>query len=365
MKPYRILILCLLLPVMAWGGNNKKDIALANKVADYQIKTFQEFNASKKNRSDLHWGNGALYRGMLMWNQVSGYAPAEDFVMNIGQKNDWKCGPRVYHADDICVGQAYLMLYQKYHRPEMLAGVKQRADSTIIDPSRAPVDIQVKVPDGKIRWTWCDALFMAPPVYSRLSVITGDEKYRDFMDNEYYQTARYLYDNRYNLFYRDSRYITRREKNGKPVFWGRGNGWVYAALTFILEDLPENHPTYPYYLKLYHEMTDAVIECQDAQGSWHASMLDRETFPNAENSGSGFLTYGLAWGINHGLLTGKEYRQAARNGWKAIKTYVDKDGRLGYVQPVGGSPQKAKPDQTEAYGVGAFLMAASEMIRMK
>ena len=112
-------------------------------------------------------------------------------------------------------------------------------------------------------------------------------------------------------------------------------------------------------------MADAVVRCQDKQGSWHASLLDPSSYPAPENSASGFFTYGLAWGVNHGILKGKKYKKAALQGWKALKSYVHEDGMLGYVQPVSAAPEQVTKNMTEVYGVGAFLLAGIEMLEMK
>lgn len=122
---------------------------------------------------------------------------------------------------------------------------------------------------------------------------------------------------------------------------------------------------YDYFKSLYLKMTEAVLKCQDANGSWHASLLAPENYPTAENSSSGFMTYGLAWGVNHGILKGKVYRKAVEKGWKALCSYVREDGKLEYVQPVAGSPGKITKDMTEVYGVGAFLLAATESLIFK
>lgn len=233
-------------------------------------------------------------------------------------------GRRQYHADDICVGQAYLMLYQRYKDPAMLRPVKQRADSVIAFPAETKIHIKAK--NGSKRWSWCDALFMAPPVYALLANITGDNSYREFMNCEFYASSRSLFDAAENLYYRDARYFDKREKNGKKVFWGRGNGWCYAALAILLETLPESDPMYDYYRRMFLRMSEAVVACQDARGSWHPSMLDHETYPMPENSASGFFTYGLAWGVNHGLLTAPVYKRAARRGWKAL-WFICRPGR--------------------------------------
>lgn len=109
-------------------------------------------------------------------------------------------------------------------------------------------------------------------------------------------------------------------------------------------------------------MTETVLATQDENGSWHASLLAPLQYSSPENSASGFMTYGLGWGVNHGILKGKTYRKAALKGWNALCSYVSEDGKLQYVQLVAGSPELIEKDMTEAYGVGVFLLAASEII---
>ena len=49
-------------------------------------------------------------------------------------------------------------------------------------------------------------------------------------------------------------------------------------------------------------MAAKILTCQQADGLWRASLLDPDSFPLKETSGSGFYTYALAWGVNQGLL---------------------------------------------------------------
>lgn len=257
----------------------------------------------------------------------------------------------------------YIRMYEKYHDPVMIQPTIARVDSIVAKPSKARLWLGAK--NWSERWSWCDALFMAPPVYGQLNKLYPEKNYLDFMDREFREATDSLYDADAGLYYRDRRYIPKKEKNGEKVFWGRGNGWVFAGLPLLLQTLPKEHPTYNYYLNIYKEMASSVIKCQDKNGSWHASMLDPESYPSPENSASGFFVYGLGWGINQGILKGKKYKKAAQKGWKALKSYVHEDGMLGYVQPVSAAPEQVTKDMTEVYGVGAFLMAGIEMLKMK
>jgi rhamnogalacturonyl hydrolase YesR len=89
-------------------------------------------------------------------------------------------------------------------------------------------------------------------------------------------------------------------------------------------------------------------------------LLGPENSP-AETSGTGFFVFGLAWGVNRGLLDGNEYRPSIYKGWHALNRAVAKDGRLGWVQQVSDRPEQVAESDTQFYGVGAFLLAASEV----
>jgi unsaturated rhamnogalacturonyl hydrolase len=177
-------------------------------------------------------------------------------------------------------------------------------------------------------------------------------------------TTDFLYDKTEHLYFRDSSYFDRREANGRKVFWSRGNGWVFAGLVRVLEAMPADAPQRPRYVQLYRDMAAKLITIQQPDGLWRSSLLDPNAWPAKETSGTGFFCYGLAWGINHGLLDQAVYRPAVVKAWQGLVGCVHDDGMLGSVQPIGAAPDKVSPDLTENYGAGAFLLAGSEMLKM-
>jgi rhamnogalacturonyl hydrolase YesR len=203
---------------------------------------------------------------------------------------------------------------------------------------------------------------MAPPAWIALTKATGDGRYLAHADAEFWATTDYLYDRGEHLYYRDSRYLSQRDAQGRKIFWGRGNGWVFAGLARILTDLPAHHPSRPRYEALFKEMAARLVSLQGSRGYWPVSLLEPQESP--ETSGTGFFVYGLAWGVNHGLLPERRYRQSIHRGWRALVAAVQPDGKLGWVQRIGAQPDQVGADDTQLYGVGAFLLAASEVSRM-
>lgn len=219
------------------------------RVADWQIAHSREVV-----HGQLNWVNATFYLGLSRWAAIAetenGDGMYYEWLRKLGARNYWQVDQRMYHADDVCVAQMYLDLYRKYGRQEMLIASQARIDWVISHPSKGSFALDYGDASTLERWTWCDALFMAPPVYARLYSITGDKKYLRFMDREYRATYDHLFDREEHLFYRDHRYIGQKEANGRKVFWGRGNGWVIGGLVEILRELPRGHKSRPFYENL-------------------------------------------------------------------------------------------------------------------
>jgi rhamnogalacturonyl hydrolase YesR len=260
----------------------------------------------------------------------------------------------------------YVELYRKYKQPEMIAPMKAYFDRIMANPST--IDLKFVFTDtswATERWSWCDALFMGPTVWAKMANVTGNPKYLDFMLKEYQATTDYLYSKKDQLYFRDSRYFDTPEANGQPMFWGRGNGWVFAGLPVIIRELPKDYAQKAYFENLYREMAAKILSLQDTSGYWHASLLDPASYPNPEMSATGFFMFGLAWGINNGYLDRKTYLPAVRKGWNAMQKAVMEDGKVGWIQPIGENPKNVTRDMTEVYGVGAFLLAGTEIYKLK
>lgn len=329
--------------------------AVMEKVAAWQLA-----NPSKHHSAD--WTHGALYAGMTAWAQMADSEKYDEALLGFGRQNNWQPHKRVYHADDHVVGQMYIEMYKKHKDKKMMGGIQERFDSILADRSTGTLELGKQ--QGRDRWWWCDALFMAPPVWAKLARMTGDRRYLDFMNEEWWATTDYLYDKEEHLYYRDDSFFSKREANGQKIFWSRGNGWVLGGLVRVLEEMPDDYPDRPRYETLYKEMAARLIAIQPEDGLWRASLLDPGSYPVGEASGTGFYCYGLAWGINHGYLDSKTYLPAAMKAWKGLVGCVHPDGKLGNVQPIGADPRQVSADQTEIYGVGAFLLAGSEIYKI-
>jgi rhamnogalacturonyl hydrolase YesR len=222
-------------------------------------------------------------------------------------------------------------------------------------------------------WDWIDALQMAMPVFAKLTEVTGDSKYSERMYEMYMDTkvTQGLYNKKDDLWWRDADFLPPyNEPNGEDCYWSRGNGWVVAALVRVMEILPED-PHYKEYLKTYKAMVKALIPLQREDGFWNASLHDPNNYGGKETSGTALFVYGMAWGVNNGILSAKKYLPAITKAWNAMANEsVHDNGFLGYVQGTGKEPKDGQPvtyiskPDFEDYGLGCFLLAGSEVYKL-
>jgi unsaturated rhamnogalacturonyl hydrolase len=349
-------------------------LLVGDRVAEWQLAHLDEFSYVRTFRDETEQGSGwiqaAFFIGLAHWAQATDNSRYFAALLDRAAANDWQLGPRGWHADDQAIGQVYLALAEQSESARRTRAIVDAFDRILARPPDNPLEFGPAA-DGQSegacqrRWCWCDALFMAPPAWVMLSNATGNAKYRDYAIREYFATTDVLFDADAGLFYRDSRYFGRRSRFGNKVFWSRGNGWVFAGLPLILDALPADHDARAAFVALFRSMAVALRAVQQPAGYWSPSLLDRDPGALPETSGTAFITFGLAWGVNHGLLSKSDYGDSVERGWSAIVAAVDESGRPGWVQQVGSEPDAVHKTDTQLYGSGALLLAAAEMLRWK
>jgi rhamnogalacturonyl hydrolase YesR len=325
------------------------------RVADWQL--------ANPSRHPIHdWTQAPFFMGLAAFHQVSGETKYLTALDEFGKNLAYGPGPQLTHADDHAVLQAWLELYElDRDKAKLQPSINHFVKIADALSERKPKSIS----GGTFTWCWCDALFMSPPVWARLSKITGDPKYLELADREWWTTTDLLYNPQYHLYYRDNHYFNRQTPSGKKVFWSRGNGWVLGGLVNMLDHIPADHPSRVKYLGLYHDMMHEIVKLQNPDGLWRTSLLDSDG-PVGESSGTAFYVQAMAWGLSRGLLPEGIFRPAVMKGYKALAANIQPDGMLGFVQKIGDAPDNytTTAKSTEVYGSGAFLTAGAEIIRL-
>ncbi|MDE1163128.1 MAG: glycoside hydrolase family 88 protein [Acidobacteriaceae bacterium] len=335
--------------------------AATRKVADWQLRVSEPY-------FEHIWTWSVLYSGFIAASESTGDPKYREAMQHMSEHFHYELAGRTPNADTQSIAQTYLELY-------MLQAAHDRAwspdlNQTMVAPTRADLDNVINLPtvragDPRIPWWWCDALFMAPPVWARMYAVTGDHKYIDYLDKQWANTYAVLWDADEHLYARDETFKSQRSLNGKKIFWSRGEGWVMGGLARTLEYLPKDDPRRAFYEQNLRDLAAAVTRHLDPKTHLlHASLLDPEHFPLDETSGSALYLYGLAWGVNEGVLDAKTYRPVIDKVWAGLLHHVYADGRFGGIQQTGAEPAFYPPSASFTYGVGGYLLATAELKRM-
>ncbi len=280
---------------------------------------------------------------------------------------------------------------------------------------------------------WCDGQYMGPAMWAEwLGVFQSASSYADW-ENDWKDIAnqldivcRYTYSPSDKLFFHGMTAALSKNYTWKPAAgtfhsqeaWGRGAGWLFAALVDILEFMPAGIDvrttfTYPdgkqvtnvdsrtrllYYLTL---MADGLAQRQDPSTHCWTQLLryDNGTIPSGatnpnyiESSASSMFVYAYLKAIRLGLLTGTTtdksgatvtYKELAKRGFEGVVTHFICKQSKGDIQIIqscesagldGGRPGNANyylgndndtriNDASEGKALGPFILAAVEYER--
>ena len=351
-------------PVAANAFGRATVMADAERLARWQLdKLAAESLPSEDARS---WQQAVLWVGMAAFADDGAPSWAGKAVLDRALGNGWMPGARRYSADDQLIGDVYLWAARHGAGQAAITPLRASFDAILKNPSRAHLALYLG-PQGYAayskaeclqRWCWSDALFMAPSVWLTLSRQTGDRRYRDFALSEFWDSTNFLYDPAERLYFRDSRFFDLRDTAGRKIFWSRGNGWAFAGIARMLMALPAKDPARKPLEDLFRDMAGRLKGLQKPDGYWPSALLETGPTP-PETSGTALITYGFAWGVGHGILKRADYEPSIRLGWTALESAIQPDGRLGWVQRAGDRPAGSAASDTQQYGVGLFLLAAT------
>jgi rhamnogalacturonyl hydrolase YesR len=362
--------ICLFYTVVLNVSCGRDAVATKSQVIDIITRVNDRWQESHPTPANAFWHPAAYHTGNIAAYRVTGHERFKEYSLAWARHNEWmgaksndrsewkyrygETDAHVLFGDWQTCFQVYIDLYNMDGGEEKIARAREVMEYEMSTP-------------GNDYWWWADGLYMVMPVMTKLYGVTGNRLYLDKMW-EYFSFSRDLmYDAESGLFFRDGNFVYPKHKtsNGNKDFWARGNGWVFAALAKVLQDLPTDDPHREDYLAIYRKMAATLAATQQAEGYWAKSLIDLEHAPGYETSGTAFFTYGLLWGVNNSVLDKKTYSPVIEKGWQYLTTIaLQPDGTVGWVQPIGARADQHKnigPATTADFGVGAFLLAASEM----
>ena len=235
---------------------------------------------------------------------------------------------------------------------------------------------------------WLDGLYMCQPFYTEYETRFNDCRNYDDIFRQFETVERNMRDGRSGLYYhaydcsRKSFWcdkVTGLSNN----FWLRAIGWFSMAM---LDTLMVMDPAYmggePYekLKRQFVDLMEAMHRYQDSSGMWYQVVNVGGMEKNyLETSGSAIMAYAYLKGVRLGFLPAEyiEYGKAAYEGICNKYLTSDENGiHLGGICLVAGLGGKQMRSGTYEYymsepvvkddakGVGPFLMAYSEMLRL-
>lgn len=319
----------------------------------------------KKVRPSSLWTRAVYYEGLMALYAVDPQQRYIDYTDKWAAFHQWtpRNGVKTTDADDQCCEQTYLDRYLMTGDEAMMKNTKENLDR--------------QMATGKYSyWTWIDAIQMAMPVYAKMYTITKDRRYIDYAMRSYTWSrdtcGGTLFNTAEGLWWRDKDFVPPyKEKDGNNCYWSRGNGWVYAALVKVMEQLPEKDKYYKRLKKDFLIMSEALLKCQREDGFWNVSLMSPVTYGGKETSGTALFLYGMSWGIQKGYLKDKTYREACDKAYRAIVSdAIHDNGFLGWMQGTGKDPSAGQPlsfakvPDFEDYGTGCVLLGFTEYYKL-
>jgi len=336
-------------------------------VADHLIQTPIE-------SYPFNWGEGVQMMGLMRAARAANDPRYAEYVEKWAQLYEAKdietllnIGPsapnpsRAGYCGHWSPGSAVLYLYQDRRKPEHLKLAHQVADFIRKDAERSPEG-------GLGHWQgshqmWVDTLYMACPLLSGLGQMEKKAEYIDDAAHQIIVHTRHLQDEKTGLIYHMYDWQTGTHSEG---FWGRGDGWVLMSLAETLEVMHRSNPKFDELAAIARRLVRGLQSTQDQDGLWHTVLDDPKSYP--ECSATAMFTYGTLKLIRLKVLPAT-YEGAALRAWRTINEKYVKDGVVTGVSagtgPKGVDSYRTIPVGTETWGTGAYLLAASEVARVK
>jgi unsaturated rhamnogalacturonyl hydrolase len=231
---------------------------------------------------------------------------------------------------------------------------------------------------------WLDGLYMGEPFYAEYAVTFKVDAAFDDIAKQFILMERHARDNKTGLLYHgwdeSKQQGWANPSTGRsPNFWGRALGWYAMALVDTLDYFPAKHAQRAELIAILNRLARAVAKYQEPRsGLWYQVLDKRGAKGNyLESSAACMFVYALAKGVRNGYLPAG-YMKIASEGYRGIQREFVKYDTNGHfnlagtvsVAGLGGNPYRdgsyeyylsEKVVTNDPKGIGAFLMAATEM----
>jgi unsaturated rhamnogalacturonyl hydrolase len=343
------------------------------------------------NNKNWSYEEGTVLDGVLAVWRASGdgrlfrYAQAavdravdEKGVIHITEQKTYPAGEET--LDDIEMGRSVLTMYRVLQQPRYATAAQFLRDQLRNQPRNAAGGYwHKKIYPNQM---WADGAYMAGPFMAGYAVTFQDPEAMDSEATQLLLLDTKLRDRSSGLLHHgwdaSLQMAWANKRNGQsPEVWARGVGWYAMALVEVLERMSPTDPQRAALEAVAQQLFNSIVRYQDpATGLWW-QVMDKgaEKGNYLEASASCMFVYALAKAVRLGIL-GVGVEGNVTRGWEGIqKHFVKPDGTLTgtvKVAGLGGTPYRSGTydyyvndpvGDDDAKGVGAYLLALSEMVQ--
>ncbi len=231
---------------------------------------------------------------------------------------------------------------------------------------------------------WLDGLYMAEPFYAEYAASFSHPEAFSDITRQFQLIYEHARDPQTGLLYHGWDQSKKQRWANKTTgdssqFWARGMGWYMMALVDTIPNYPAEDPGRKVLIAQLRQLAPAIARVQDSQTGlwWEVLNKGGEKGNYLEASASCMFVYALVRGVRLGYLP-STYLENARSGYAGILSHFVHTGPGGEVSlsgtvagaGLGGHPYRdgsyayyigEKTDTNDPKGIGAFLLASTEM----
>ncbi|MBR4733631.1 MAG: glycoside hydrolase family 88 protein [Lachnospiraceae bacterium] len=342
--------------------------------------------------SKWNYIDGCMITAILSLYEITGeeryYEFAKKFVDAFVQEDGTirTYDVKEYNLDNVNTASNLFLLYQKSSEEKY---------KLALDLVRGQLDDMPRTKEGSF-WhkniypnqVWLDGLYMAQPFYMRYETAFRKMGKSSDVLLQFQNVEKHMKDAKTGLYYHgydESRemYWANPETGCSANFWLRSIGWFTLALVETAQATDETlYFEKRYFQKLLENLVDALIPYQDESGMFYQVVDKKDAEGNyLETSGTALIAYAILKAVRLGYLMPR-YREIGERAFEGIvEKYLSKnpDGtlKLSGICLVAGLGGKTHRDgslayyfsepvvENEAKGVAPFLLAYTEMLRLK
>jgi len=317
------------------------------------------------------WGQGLYNYSLSLFDEAHN---SDEFTGFISRYYDAhiKRGYKVESSDTLAPALGAYMLWKKNGDPGYLRIVEDAAAymhnaERILEhlPNHMGTGVYSKVYPQSI---WVDSIMMYGVFAGRYAHEQGDDVLAEFAKRQAPLFAKYLLDEKFGLFYHSYWTSIKSHYPRKPIFWGRGNGWVMAAIPLLLpylDDSPEKDEA----VRLFRNLAYNLLPYQRSDGYFN-TILYPKAKSYKESSATALIASGLMYGGRTGLL-GDDCLDAGKRAFSAVVQDIRED-KTGLCMPFISAPTipipgaalpgyRLTPTGTNlTYGLAALVFSALE-----